>query len=455
MVLSCVVFLTGLYPCALLALWARSPTILPRAFPEHQGPYISPPWLPDDPAWYGRDWAHVLPHGYYINGDIDAVFKHFDEDKKSTVKKAFACGLAATQLEHGDCGEGVNYFIVGAWQILDLWDRRDLILLLSSENANGPSLLLAHIPLRFGPGWQASIADHAVSTLRIPSTPIAILVPFACDLLALDKFLVRLISVIVKVPGRMRVLIAWAEECPGTANVITESSIKDIVIRHVMKLRPTIALDILALPISFSRGRLLHETYKYLTEEEIGVVLDVDMVVDQSFFDHSRAFTSPGSSVYFPIVFSRYNPEIIANHASFLSKAKPELADRIRGAEKALDILSETGVWRQYGFGMLAAFKSDIFSAGGYDIDNRDWGMEDVDLYSRLNRNASTKGLTLWRAYDPSIQHIFHAKSCAWAYGKERETMCIGSKIGVEGTKQQIGIALLQARGEMPLTFGK
>ena len=190
----------------------------------------------------------------------------------------------------------------------------------------------------------------------------------------------------------------------------------------------------------------------YVDEDEIGVVLDVDMVVGQSFFDHSRAFSRPGLSAYFPIVFSRFNPEVIANHASFLSKAKPDLANRTRRAENTLEILSETGIWRQYGFGMLAASKRDIFSAGSYDIDNQEWGLEDVDLHSRFSRHASINGLTIWRAYDPSIQHVFHAKSCTWAFGKEREAMCIGSKIGVEGTKQQIGVALLQVRGELSHT---
>ena len=47
-------------------------------------------------------------------------------------------------------------------------------------------------------------------------------------------------------------------------------------------------------------------------------------------------------------------------------------------------ISENQGFWREFGFGMISIFKSDLQRAGGYDLTIEGWGMEDVRLIEAL-----------------------------------------------------------------------
>ena len=49
-----------------------------------------------------------------------------------------------------------------------------------------------------------------------------------------------------------------------------------------------------------------------------------------------------------------------------------------------LQIDEETGYFRADGFGMLSIYKSDLDSIGGFNLAIAGWGMEDIDLFTKV-----------------------------------------------------------------------
>ena len=73
----------------------------------------------------------------------------------------------------------------------------------------------------------------------------------------------------------------------------------------------------------FSRGQALNDG---ITSWKYGNVLmffcDVDMTFTKDFLDRCRRYTKPGKQVYFPVVFSMYNPNLIEGSAQLNSSEK-------------------------------------------------------------------------------------------------------------------------------------
>jgi hypothetical protein len=57
---------------------------------------------------------------------------------------------------------------------------------------------------------------------------------------------------------------------------------------------------------------------------------------------------------------------------------------------------------------MVACYNSDLRLAGGFDTSIVGWGKEDTDLYNKFVHS----NLTIFRAADPGLVHIFHDIVC-------------------------------------------
>ncbi|KAG5272672.1 hypothetical protein AALO_G00168100 [Alosa alosa] len=179
-------------------------------------------------------------------------------------------------------------------------------------------------------------------------------------------------------------------------------------------------LSVIPMTGDFSRGLALELGSSLLTNNSLLFFCDVDLVFNGDALQRCRDNAVQGSQAYFPVVFSQYDPKIV------YAGNPPDDTNFV--------FTKKSGFWRDYGFGITCIFKSDLQHAGGFDTSIQGWGLEDVDLFTKVINS----GLKAFRSQEPGIVHVYHPVHCDTNLEPKQYKMCLGSKASTYASTMQL-----------------
>lgn len=198
------------------------------------------------------------------------------------------------------------------------------------------------------------------------------------------------------------------------------------MVERIRRDRPEAKIDLLPTKGEFSRAAALEIGASRRRDEDLLFFVDVDIVFTREALRRIRLNTVSGRQIYFPVVFSQFDPRVVR-------KGGPDLE----------------GYWREYGFGIVALYRADFRAIGGFDLSIKGWGKEDVDLFEK----AVKSNLTVFRAPDPDLVHVFHDVECDPTLAGSQLSMCQGTRADTYAGTAQLA-QVLYSRPEI-LRFAK
>ncbi|XP_028650006.1 chondroitin sulfate N-acetylgalactosaminyltransferase 2 isoform X1 [Erpetoichthys calabaricus] len=163
---------------------------------------------------------------------------------------------------------------------------------------------------------------------------------------------------------------------------------------------------------------------------------DVDVYFTADFLNTCRLNASPNKKVFFPVVFSLYNPAIVYGNADLAPPIEHQLIHK-----------KDTGFWRDFGFGMTCHYREDFLSIGGFDLDVKGWGVEDVHLYRKYLHSE----LIVVRTPVAGLFHLWHEKLCDDELTPDQYRMCMQSKAMNEASHAHLGMLVFREEIESHL----
>uniref|UniRef100_A0A8C4VPG0 Hexosyltransferase n=1 Tax=Gopherus evgoodei TaxID=1825980 RepID=A0A8C4VPG0_9SAUR len=230
------------------------------------------------------------------------------------------------------------------------------------------------------------------------------------------------IHILVPLTGRYDIFLRFMENFEKTC-VIPRQNVKLAVIlfssdsgqdsskhRELIKeyhnKYPKADMTLIPMTGDFSRGLGLEMASSQFDNDTLLLFCDVDLIFTPDFLQRCRDNTIQGQQVYYPIIFSQYDPKVIYG-------GNPP-------GDSNFVFTKKTGFWRDYGFGITCIYKSDLLSAGGFDTSIQGWGLEDVDLFTKV----ITSGLKAFRSQEVGVVHVFHPVQCDPNLDPKQYKMC-------------------------------
>lgn len=195
----------------------------------------------------------------------------------------------------------------------------------------------------------------------------------------------------------------------------------DLVDSYKSKYRKS-DISVVEMSGAFSRASALQEGTKLCSLDDLMFFIDVDIVFNTDALLRIRFNTIKGRQLYFPIVYSQYDPELV--YSLEFNRFQ------VKRVEDDFFIDERNGFWRQFGFGIVGIYRSDFVRLGGFDTNITGWGFEDVHLYEEVIK----KKVRFMRTPDPGLVHVYHPVECDSNLKDTQKEMCLGTKASMLGS---------------------
>ena len=192
-------------------------------------------------------------------------------------------------------------------------------------------------------------------------------------------------------------------------------------INHLKQRYPSHELHLLALIGQFQRAVALQKASAEFSNNTLLFLLDIDISIEQGLLYRIRKNTQQGKQVYFPIMFSQYDPEIV----KALQSSKETCQVNVTGM-----FANNKGYWWIFDHEQVTLYKSDLDNAGGFNTDIKGCGKEDSDFAEKLIQ----KQLTIFRSTDIGLIHIDHQIKCDGRLPIDQYIMCEGKRLATYGS---------------------
>ena len=171
----------------------------------------------------------------------------------------------------------------------------------------------------------------------------------------------------------------------------------EYVFKMLDALSDRLRIEVFPMIGEFSRSKAIERGLEGLCPDSLVLLMDVDVHLTADFLHRVSLNTKRGIQAYFPVVFTQYRPHILCS-----GKAD------CHGNKTNFNFGQDDGIWRSFGYGIAASYKSDVIKVGGFNTLIKGWGKENVDFFYKCIKN----GLRIFRSVDPGLLHVYHDKVC-------------------------------------------
>ena len=256
------------------------------------------------------------------------------------------------------------------------------------------------------------------------------LVPLEGRLETFRRFMKNFEEVCLKPELRVKLVVAYS------SSVSSPHEHKAIMKQYQDKY-PLAALVWLDVAGNFSRGIALSLAADKFDQTALLFLCDVDLIFSKEFIDRCRMNTMLDKQVYFPIMFSQFDPEI--SHTNNNNKS---------GSYYIIN--KDAGIWRTYSYGPACMYHQDLHAVGGFDTSIKGWGWEDVDLYEKFVNHPK---IDVFRSADPGLIHVYHPVKCDPNLSVGQMTSCQGSQASGLASQKSLVKAMLTMKGKTEFKF--
>ena len=271
---------------------------------------------------------------------------------------------------------------------------------------------------------QRPFGNLVFNTEPLGDTPpyVHFLVPLSERLETFRRFMKNFEFVCLKQRQRVKLVVAYS-------SYVSSPDEHKVIMKEYQDKYPE--ADLIWLDVEgdqFSRGLALSLAADKFDQTALLFLCDVDLIFNSEFIDRCRMNTVLGKRVYYPIMYSQFDPDL-----TYTRKTKPDTHFTIN---------KDAGIWRWYSYGPACIYHQDLDAVGGFDTSIKGWGWEDVDLVEKVLNHTE---IEVFRAADPGLIHVYHPIKCDPNLPARQQNLCQGSKVSGRASQK----TLIRAMGSI------